>query len=155
MIHRRILFVDIDGVLNSVDSAERFQTFEVLDPTAVQLLRVVTERNEAEIVITSTWRLWANWLALIRRSFSEAGWENPPIIGRTPELRGVRGSEIAVWLAQNPTDSFIIIDDDTDMLPEQMNSLVSCDPQHGFGEREVGEIDRIWERTSFEPNTRT
>ena len=144
MVHRRILFVDIDGVLNSVDSAERFQTSDILDPSAVGFLRATTEKHEAEIVITSTWRLASGWLALVVGAFAEAGWENPPIIGATPELPGVRGSEIAAWLTENPTESFIIIDDDADMLYEQIEHFVQCDTQHGFTASEVAEIDRIW-----------
>lgn len=147
MTYEKIIFMDIDGVLNSLDSFEKFQTFEVLDPDAVLLLKVVTERHRAELVISSVWRLPLEWLEMIRASFAQAGWNNPPIIGRTPSLKGDRGKEIQAWLDANPTESFVVIDDDAmDILPEQMPYFVQCNPEHGLMQEQIEGIDMIWDK---------
>lgn len=146
MTHVKILFVDIDGVLNSLDSAKKLGTFEVLDVEAVGLLRQVTEKHQAEIVITSTWRIDPDWLRRINTAFAKAGWEKPPIIDRTPDMADkIRGEEIQTWLNANPTESFIIIDDENDMKDEQMSRFVRCDNRVGFTESQVQAIEKIWD----------
>lgn len=145
MTHAKILFLDIDGVLNSLGSAKKFGTFEVLDVEAVRLLRRVTEKHQAEIVITSLWRIGSRWLERINTALAKAGWENPPIIDRTPDMSGqIRGKEIQAWLDANPTESFVIIDDEDDMKDEQMSHFVRCDNRVGFTESQVRAIEKIW-----------
>lgn len=139
-MHNRVIFLDIDGVLNSSSKPES------LDPEVIRLLREVVERHRAEIVISSTWRILPSWLGVIRNRIAQAGWENPPIIDRTPtspDFRN-RGEEIQAWLNDHPTESFIILDDDTDMLVSQLPNFVQCNSRTGLTQVEVTAIDEIW-----------
>jgi hypothetical protein len=46
------------------------------------------------------------------------------VIDVTPVLNTHRGEEIEYWLQENWVDRYCIIDDDSDMLPEQMPYFV-------------------------------
>jgi hypothetical protein len=142
---RRVVFLDIDGVLNTHQFRVRVNHWQVMDPVNVINLRRVIERTRAVLVISSTWRfLGNNWEETIRRVFSEAGWNNPPIIGRTPVLER-RGREIATWLDEHEVLDFIIVDDDIfDMLPDQEPHIINCDEEVGFTEENANEIERRW-----------
>jgi hypothetical protein len=144
----KLIFLDIDGVLNSVrnttarkrpwtDSLPHFVFEEqCLDPVAVDLLRVLCDETGATIVISSTWRHSRNHQDFID-IFNVYGWDNFPIIGMTPRLNTIRGLEIAAWLEEfvkqgNVIESYIILDDSSDMLPSQMEHLVHTTLMNGL-----------------------
>ncbi len=137
MKYKKVIFLDIDGVLNSKSADMR-----VLNCKAVTLLKQIVEKHQAAIVITSVWRKF-NWPERIFNAFSKAGWENPPIIDRTPVLLTIRGEEIKFWLSQNQVESFVIIDDDSDMLPEQLKNFVRCNTIFGLTKKQVKMVDKI------------
>ena len=136
-----IIFLDIDGVLNSWDwwarrknepPPEELMGVVDLDPLACQRLQRICAQTGAQLVISSTWRMHHTTPGL-QELFARRGLV-APIIGRTPCLdrqgyefeepwnRIGRGLEIQWWL-QNflPSDEavcdqrFAIIDDDGDM----------------------------------------
>ena len=45
-----------------------------------------------------------------------------------------RGDEIQYWLDhhKNEYNTYVILDDDSDMLPSQLNNFVQTDPMNGF-----------------------
>lgn len=131
-----LLFLDIDGVLNSHDwyhrrGKERRFHINELDPEACARLQDVCSQTSARIVITSTWRKIHSreWL---RRLLRKRG-VTAPIIGTTPdlwsrELEGRvdwfsvgRGLEIQWWLQtfmspdELDTVHTAIVDDESDM----------------------------------------
>ena len=151
----RVIFLDIDGVLNSHRSAVAMQTFHTLDPIAVKMLFRVVTLAEAKIVISSTWRQDKQWLTTIWGALRQAGypWVHTgflplgecPIIDRTEVLRGDRGHEIQTWLDANPEyDDYIILDDDSDMLDSQMDRFIKCHHHTGFGWEQWQQIREIW-----------
>lgn len=131
----KVLFLDIDGVLNSLRSCYAFKGYPhcfsakdmaQFDHVAVSLIRRVCEETDASIVLSSTWRLMhtphecANGLDL-------------PIFDRTKQLNGPRGKEIAEWLSRHPeVTSYAIVDDDGDMLEEQRPYFVQTDGREGL-----------------------
>ena len=136
----KIIFLDIDGVLNSVDSmvaannlrrpAEnpRLKLSERrLDHVCIGILKRICDESGAHIVVSSVWRLNSdiNRLKLI---FSYYGWKDIPILGVTEVLRSSsnrRGMEIQAWLDSNPQcENYIILDDDSDMLEHQQEHFV-------------------------------
>lgn len=135
-----VLFLDIDGVLNShrtavglggipwcSDLRTRPERMQLLDPVAVGLLRAACAAADLKIVLSSTWRKDAEWTSL-------GAALDLPIIDRTPTMLGIRGSEIAAWLDEHPeVESYAIVDDDSDMLPEQMHRFVKTNGAHGYG----------------------
>lgn len=132
----KVIFLDIDGVLNNHDSMHRAYE-KGLDAAGIrgwdrgsvdELKRIVAETG-ARIVISSTWRLNIS----DRRSEHAvaAGFEMygiPEFTDVTPNFPGkIRGLEIKSWMdnwAEEPIESFVILDDDSDMLPEQMAHFV-------------------------------
>jgi FMN phosphatase YigB (HAD superfamily) len=123
----KIIFLDIDGVLNSTSSAIVYNGYNQLDPVSIGLLKELTVRTGAQIVISSTWRFRFNREEFIEL-FSKYGWKKAPIISMTEKSvpDGVtRGHEIDEWLTRHKEiTEFVILDDSTDFLPEQRNNLV-------------------------------
>lgn len=126
----KLLFVDIDGVLNSIDlsiahrSLERAPRHRLhdIDIVRVGILKWIVDMTGAEIVISSTWRIGRNveWFV----GFFEAlNWPMPPIVGCTPTGSGFRGQEINDWLKEHSFDlgncKYLILDDDSDFYDDQ------------------------------------
>lgn len=132
---RRILFLDIDGVLASHRSAIAFGAMpwphelpdvRKFDHVAVGLVRGIVKAAGASIVLSSSWRTAPEWVHL-------APALRLPIIDRTPSLLGPRGKEIAAWLAEHPdVEQYAIVDDDADMLPEQKPFFVKTNMRDGL-----------------------
>lgn len=130
----KVIFLDIDGVLNSYRTAIAFggMPFDVrahrhkFDEVAVRLIGGIAEAAGATIVLSSSWRNDVDWARI------------GPALGlkiedRTPSLLGPRGKEIAAWLFNHPeVDSYAIVDDDGDMLPEQMPFFVHTNMHNGL-----------------------
>lgn len=158
----KLIFLDIDGVLNSIRSCialkgyslpvslnlkPRHQFTDVnddliaeFDPVAVGMLRELVKRTGAEIVISSTWRLGADF-DYFKKIFSHYNWEDFPIIGITPDLRETgkriwRGEEVQAWIDEfekdgtHKVEKYICIDDDGDFKPAM--PLVQTDGKDGF-----------------------
>lgn len=100
----------------------------MFDEVALGLIRGIVKTANAKIVLSSTWR--------ITHRFEKIGAAlDLPIIDRTPSLFGGRGGEIKAWL-EAPTSpavhAYAIVDDDSDMLPEQSPFFVHTDMLDGF-----------------------
>lgn len=130
----KVLFLDIDGVLNSHRSAYAFGGFPFdvdkhrnrFDEVAVALVRNVCKASGAQIVLSSSWRTDKDWQRIGRGL-------DLPIVDRTPYLHpGPRGAEIAAWLAAHPEiEDYAILDDDGDMLDEQRPFFVQTTHEDG------------------------
>ncbi|OQC17563.1 HAD domain-containing protein [Candidatus Skiveiella danica] len=128
----KVLFLDIDGVLNSRRTAVAFGSYphklahlERFDHAALGLVRRLCEAG-VSVVLSSSWRE--------EYQHSEIGRAlDLPIIGGTPVLSGSRGSEIAAWLVEHEdVRTWAIVDDDPDMLEEQRGCFVQTDPDNGL-----------------------
>lgn len=136
----KILFLDIDGVLNSVRSAValhgypyRERCHEKFDEVALGLIRQICDKTRAKICLSSTWRLHLNEEGLLK--LSEA--IDLPIVSKTPRFIGKqRGYEIENWLNEfkNISDitKYAIVDDDRDMLKEQLPFFVKTSNRNGL-----------------------
>lgn len=140
----KIVFLDIDGVLNSTawfkergkptgkTYADDLAFYS--DPGCIARLNLITEVTGAQIVLSSSWRHAAEWektAAILTERRGMTG----HMIGRTPredeqdhrvfkryqrrnptsQDHYPRGYEIQQWLDANPPCSFVILDDDDDM----------------------------------------
>jgi len=147
----KILFLDIDGVLNShrtvtvhggpaefggTPKGNGFpHSFDAacmakFDPVAILLIRQVCIETDCSIVLSSAWRVLftphecANGLDL-------------PIIDKTPSMPDVRGAEIKAWLDAHPgVEHYAIVDDNSDMLESQRSHFVQTDGLEGLGYRD-------------------
>jgi len=131
----KIVFLDIDGVLNSHRSVIAFGGYPhtvvgheraMFDEVAVRLIAGVVRTAGASVVLSSTWRKFDGW--------EEIGPAlGMPIIDRTPSMLGCRGMEIADWLHRHPeVERYAIIDDDSDMLEVQKPFFVHTSHFEGF-----------------------
>jgi hypothetical protein len=126
----KIIFLDIDGVLNSgrwlasipykllrEQDTHVDRWVHMLDPAAVRLLNQIVERTGASIVVSSSWRYALDFERLVRELRS--GGVSGEIIGCTAKCMGWRGHEIEEWLNSTHLsyESFVILDDDSDMEP--------------------------------------
>jgi len=113
----KVIFLDIDDVLNTQPARERGELF---DSVNVEALNYVLDRTTAMIVVTSTWRLCttsAEWEEILVQAGIRA---NQRVLGVTPWLEGsCRGAEIAYWLESSLCDvsKYTILDDRDDMDP--------------------------------------
>lgn len=140
----KIIFLDIDGVLNNQVMFEYeddiIGTFGgQLSRRCVTQLNEITDKTDAKIVVSSTWRLDDN----ITEYLPSAG-VTGEIIGITPVLKdrfSLRGNEIHAWIVQNETligkhyrdfHSFIILDDDSDMLYWHRENFFNTDAYSGL-----------------------
>lgn len=130
----KIIFLDIDGVLNSITSSitnEKTYSPEGLSKDAIGLLKFVIEHTNAKIVISSTWRSFgsAEWF---KGLFEGHGWYLPPIIDITRRSKSgeIRGDQINAWLSINNVENYICIDDDSDFYDYQ--NLVQTEVANGF-----------------------
>jgi hypothetical protein len=136
----KIVFLDIDGVLNSHRTAVAFggYPFEVdgkdramFDEVALSLIRGIIQTAGASVVLSSSWRITHAWEKVGKCL-------DLPIIDKTPSLPGNRGSEIAWWLAKHPkVESYAILDDSPDMLDSQKPCFVQTTMEDGFTWRDA------------------
>ena len=81
----RIVFLDIDGVLNSEQSRDEFGSLVEFSKKAVANLNEILSSTDALLVISSSWRI--DWtLEEISRHLANQGVASPKIVGKTPDL---------------------------------------------------------------------
>jgi hypothetical protein len=150
---RKIIFLDIDGVLNSDDWYDHFFALGLQDnekydhdlsPMLIQRLNKILEKvPSVQIVISSTWRY--DFKDTVNRLTAQG--LKIPIIGLTSidptyiSIEGLpRGFLIAKWLKDNigyKTCNYVIFDDDIDFLIEQKYNLIVTDTETGITEEDV------------------
>ena len=142
----KIIFLDIDGVLNT----EHYQGLlqyqgkpwqdeygAFFDPKAVKQLKRIIDATDADIVIESSWK----YLGL---DAMKELWEvrNLPgtIIDITPSLLGKnKGVEIASWLSKYAKQDirYVIIDDEYVILDSQLPHFILTNPYEGITEEQA------------------
>ena len=98
-----------------------------LDDIGVKLLNMLCD-SETFFVLSSSWRKWHDekYMTDHLRKYGWTGKFHKD--WKTPVINAIRGVEIQDWLNQHPdTKSYVIIDDDRDMLPEQKRNFVKVD----------------------------
>ena len=105
----KVIFLDVDGVLNTIDSVMQFG-MDQIDDERVQLVAKIVHETDAKIVLSSSWRQNKSDLDLVKAALSKY---NLSILDITPisEKYDLRCHEIRQWLSENPTEKFAIIDD--------------------------------------------
>ena len=147
---RKVIFLDIDGVLNT-KYWDRNATVDkygyAFDPNAVANLKKILDETGADIVISSSWKSMG--LGNLRKM-----WKDRKLPGRvidvTPnsmgdefllhadldngDLLSIRGQEIKEWLMMHGKNvsHYAILDDMNDVLHEQEPHFVWIDPSVGI-----------------------
>ena len=115
-----VIFLDVDGVLNSWQYDHFYRTAQDgnIDETRLPILKHLVEMSNAKIILSSSWRKhWSKDKSLcdsigmaLENLFSEY---QLSIFDKTSELpNNNRAEEIKIWLNQNKSVThFVIIDD--------------------------------------------
>ena len=142
----KVIFLDIDGVLNTANYQGWRQIWGLktsdkhgclFSPRAVRNLRRLLKWTDAKIVISSSWRLRC-------MEEMELMWVERKMPGRiydlTPYMYGHgcdyanRGFEIDKWLHENHAteNPFVILDDRYDFLPHQRPNAIITNYRRGL-----------------------
>lgn len=130
----KVIFLDIDGVLNNDRTPATIERYTFVDDEKVALLKQLVEETGAQLVLSSTWR--RGWYCLdhvpepnvsdqqdirlfqaLRAKLEAYGLT---LLDYTEDF-GPRGKEVAKWLATwagEPISSFVILDD---MEPSELH----------------------------------
>lgn len=134
----KYIFLDIDGVITTPSSGY------CLDPDKMMLLGKLLGNTNSWLVISSSWRAAdvPDTILNLTDYDNEYVRDYPfrfanRIVGITPRLNGTRGDEIIAYLKEKPCDTYIIIDDECDFLPEQMPFLIHTNGDVGLTENDV------------------
>lgn len=136
----KVIFLDIDGVMNNLSTLGDRERAPWLDPDNVAVLNQIVRATGAVVVLSSSWRRVMP-LDELREAFVEAGCI-AEIVDITPELHdGRRGREIAAWLAAqpDPPTRYVALDDHFDM-PELPGKLVKTSWLEGLTARELPRV---------------
>lgn len=128
------VFLDIDGILTTVDSTYD-ENGIVFTPRAVYWLNKFFAAVHCEIVISSTWRESYS----LRELRDELSNLKAKIKSTTPII-GHRGVEIATWLKENACDNYIVIDDIIDEILQYIPENKIVHVHDGFNKNGFAEI---------------
>lgn len=117
----KILFLDIDGVVNSAQFVK--SEFEKngkggtvgIDPRLADIIKMIIFTTGCEVVLSSSWRLWDDTRQQVKREVVE-------YIDVTPDHKGTtdRGCEVIAWLKDHPeVTRHAILDDNSDFHKDQ------------------------------------
>ena len=145
---RKIIFLDIDGVLNSIDyfaQTKDCKGYTEIKPEKVKLLKEIIDRTGAQIVLSSTWRDLAQrenepehpMYTYLTDTLKEYGME---IVDHTPYIGQDRPKEIKAWLdnQQDMTIRFVSLDDDFPKHKYDEVGIGDCLVRTSFYEKDGG-----------------
>lgn len=167
-IMKKVIFLDIDGVLNSnfwnADHQREISDGKYIDTEKVKLLSGLVKKSEASIILHSGWRFWFD--ADVQPTRSEAKYltdllesEGMTVAGMTPDLTTeeirktkkfskVKAEEILTWLKDHPETKNWVVLDDLELHNENIAKCqVMTDAEQGLTEADV---DRALEILSGE-----
>lgn len=152
---RKILFLDIDWVLNNDlwdiskerKWVERKKGFPMrdLDPECLKRLKEIVDKTNCEVWLSSTWR------TLTKKQF-KGRYEDCfdlfkqlgiPLSGVTPILFKKRGYEIQQIIDTEKPDVYAIVDDVDEMLDEQRPYFVHTTMTYGLDNKSKDKLIEI------------
>ena len=147
----RVIFLDIDGVLNTRNHLRHqkmesgFTSNKNWCPVACKHIVLLCDYYDARVVISSSWRHEYN-LEQIGEFFSSNDIPADYLVGRTPSNAPqpggenyCRGHEVLHWINNHPGElsDYVIIDDAAGFLEEQQPHLVRVNPEAGFSDKKA------------------
>lgn len=110
----KILFLDIDGVVNSVKNFNpKNNTLYPLDRYCAFLVGRIQLQTGCKVVLSSSWRHDP-------RAVQEVSQNVVELLDITPTLGKYRGDEVQAWLDKHPeVTKYAILDDDMDFYVYQ------------------------------------
>ena len=153
----KVIFLDVDGVLNSDKFFDNNIDNSYIDEKTVRLLKKAVEETGAKVVVSSSFRY--------TRSFGkvqEILLKNGITFDKTPFLDNERGKEIKQWIdehskiskelkASSEVEDYVVLDDEIfdDFDEEILSHLIKMEENEvrGFGKGlQEKDVDKIIER---------
>jgi len=147
----KVIFLDIDGVLNGTQSLNDPTTTNIefnsidwwsyyIDESKVKRLNRIIKETDGVVVLSTSWRLQLTQ-GFITQVLEAKGFEGF-IIGSVPDLSMHRSNEIQAWLNYaNSITSYVILDDD--YMTFLGNNQVKTDSRFGLQDEHVQDAIRI------------
>lgn len=138
----KVLFLDIDGVLNRQKTKEKLPTvfgdFTGVDTELLNRFKNWHAGKDVKIVLSSSWRLDERYDKAFTNKLKELGltW-----ISETPNL-GHRGRDISSWLDQNDVTHWAILDDTSNVHPVG-KGLVQTSEIRGLEDKHLRRIEEL------------
>ena len=123
----KILFLDVDGVINSL-STTNFHDLYPIDPYMAFLVGRIQLQTGCEVVLSSSWRYHPEAMQNVSKRVVELLDKTPDVEwdGVVRHARGrdwlyeLRGDEVNAWLAEHPeVEKYAILDDNSDFYDNQ------------------------------------
>ena len=156
----KVIFLDIDGVLNSMSCKAKIEGFHFVEDEKILLLKEIIDLTGAKVVLSSTWRY--GWYAMehiehpdegdlrdirmfkaLRDKLLEYGIK---LLGYTDDL-GRRGAEISAWLKNwqgEPIEAYVVLDDmGGDEIQPHCKYLVQTSMTHGLRSKYIEKVLKI------------
>lgn len=142
----RVIFLDMDGVINSEDCyrgntevRDPITWFAIYSKDLVSNVNTLCREFDYKIVASSSWRLDAS-LEYLKSIYRAIGLDSERLVGLTPDLSGngsyylFRYEEIQQYLKEHPeVEHYLILDDDSRAkLTEHPERFIQCDFGTGF-----------------------
>ena len=146
---RRVLFLDIDGVLNRTGFAPSSNVGmrSWIEPELAARLATVLEVTGAHVVLSTSWRIETE-LEELRAELHAAGIDGARLLGVTPEHDDdERWSEIETWMRDHgvPAESVVILEDFYEMGPLAGRAIM-VDPDRGLDEVAASAVVALFAR---------
>ena len=132
LLTRRVIFLDVDGVLHPCDAKHSDELFQT---QCVLRLKQIVFATGSEIVLSSAWRLKSANYSKVEQVLKEHAFGS--FAGQTPVVDDPydRHQEIELWLEQNPCEHWIAIDDLP--MPQLGDHYIQTDPSTGLVDVDV------------------
>ena len=144
----KYIFLDIDGVLNSMDwfkQNKHVKGYMEINPDKVRMLKEIVDCTGAKIILSSTWRSLAThddkpeheMYTYLKTSLEEFGLS---ISDQTPYIQQNRPQEIKAWLENNINegDRYVSLDDDYSYEAYKQQGIEECLVKTSFYETNGG-----------------
>lgn len=156
----KILFLDVDGVLNSHDFSHEAKS-GIIHPDKMELLNKVLRITGASVVMSSSWRylmhrgevtlegldwmmrthgmMHSRLVGVTRRDTMEVRmqpWDGNP---ESWPVENERGQEIADWLTDNPAEKYVVVDD-LNLGISELHPFVQTDGKIGLTPTKAWEL---------------
>lgn len=126
----KIIFLDVDGVLNSFKDR---LSWTIETDKHLEILKYIVDKTNAKIIVSSSWRILSGTMNTLTKRLNDFGME---VYNQTPQLTFAgrkRGDEIRQWLKENKEiEKFAILDDESDMREYKNTNLFQTNAEVGL-----------------------
>jgi len=103
--------------------------------------------NDYKICISSVWKNSFKETSDWNKSLIKLGFNDDIFVGITGRRRTLRGTEIKEWVDKHDVEKYVILDDDSDMLPEQLHTCYfQVDGYYGLTPNHLYRINRYFRK---------